>query len=133
MEEGAVPSSRVDRSISSVQHFATFSWIDLTHTRPCLRGFPANGGMVLEQTDKHLLSHLPPPAGLLVHTTSRLFMVPESKDWDGEGRLYDKGWDGSGQCGRVNQEAGLGPGCPGPAWSLSKVRAPQAAAPGRDS
>lgn len=34
--------------------------------------------------------------------------------------------------GRKSQEAGLGPGFPGSAWSLSKVWAHQAAAPGRE-
>lgn len=34
--------------------------------------------------------------------------------------------------GRINQEAGLGPGCPGLAWSLSREQAHQTAAPGRD-
>lgn len=87
----------------------------------------------MEQMDKHLLSHLPPqPPGLLVHTTSRMFMVPETaRNEMGRVALFRAGTAVDGG-GRINQEAGLGLGCPGLAWSLSKERAHQTAAPGRD-
>lgn len=58
--------------------------------------------------DKHLLSHLPPqPPGLLVHTTSRLFVVPETaRNEMGRVALLRAG-TAADSGGRINQGAGL--------------------------